>query len=169
MQGSRINNPSRSPFLGRHDGITIPHGSHRSRLRTRNPLSFVFFLPPEGTRSPLWDLPCCSTTGQHFCRSACIWHHIRSFPRLQTGECCSWLKACQPSVWHPLFGSSFLIHRTRQDSFTEEEKRVAVARGVKQAGAADRVGMIVWKDIAAALMDPIAWFTAVSLWVGASG
>jgi MFS family permease len=45
----------------------------------------------------------------------------------------------------------------------EEEKRVAVARGVKQAGAADRVGKIVWRDIGAALIDPVAWFTAVSL------
>jgi sugar phosphate permease len=41
-----------------------------------------------------------------------------------------------------------------------EEKLVAKARGVRQVGTTERVGGIVWKDIAAALMDPKCWFTA---------
>jgi MFS family permease len=63
-----------------------------------------------------------------------------------------------PVVWFFLPDSPY-----KAKFLNEEEKRVAVARGVKQAGTADRVGGIVWKDIAAALTDPIAWFTAVSL------
>ncbi|KAE9987689.1 hypothetical protein EG328_001922 [Venturia inaequalis] len=43
----------------------------------------------------------------------------------------------------------------------EEEKKIAVARGVKQAGKADRVGGIDWKDVGATFMDPKAWFTAL--------
>ncbi|QDS78074.1 hypothetical protein FKW77_003631 [Venturia effusa] len=42
----------------------------------------------------------------------------------------------------------------------EEEKKVAVSRGVKQAGKADRIGGIKWKDVAATFMDLKAWFTA---------
>ncbi|KAE9994442.1 hypothetical protein EG327_010068 [Venturia inaequalis] len=38
----------------------------------------------------------------------------------------------------------------------EEEKKIAVARGVKQAGKADRVGGIDWKDVGATFMDPKA-------------
>jgi MFS family permease len=42
----------------------------------------------------------------------------------------------------------------------EDEKRVAKARGVLQAGTDKRVGGLVWKDIGATFMDPKAWFTA---------
>ena len=45
---------------------------------------------------------------------------------------------------------------------TQEEKIVAKARGVRQAGEANRVGGIVWKDIAPALADVKCWITAVS-------
>lgn len=43
----------------------------------------------------------------------------------------------------------------------EEEKLVAKARGVRQAGTSDRIGGVVWKDIGAALLDIKCWFTAV--------
>lgn len=43
----------------------------------------------------------------------------------------------------------------------EDEKKVAMARGVLQAGKAHRVGGIDWKDVGATFMDPKAWFTAV--------
>ena len=43
----------------------------------------------------------------------------------------------------------------------EEERLVAKARGVRQAGTSDRVGGVVWKDIGAALLDAKCWFTAV--------
>ena len=45
---------------------------------------------------------------------------------------------------------------------TEEEKAVAKARGVRQAGTAKRVGGINWKDVGLALKDPKCWITAVS-------
>jgi MFS family permease len=43
----------------------------------------------------------------------------------------------------------------------EDEKRIAKARGVRQAGHEKRSGGVVWKDIAGTLLDPKAWFTAV--------
>ncbi|TID22405.1 MFS general substrate transporter [Venturia nashicola] len=43
----------------------------------------------------------------------------------------------------------------------EEEKKIAVARGVRQAGKAYRVGAIEWKDVGATFLDPKAWFTAL--------
>ena len=46
---------------------------------------------------------------------------------------------------------------------TEEEKIVAKARGVKQAGSSNRVGGINWKEVGQALADPKCWFTAVGL------
>lgn len=46
---------------------------------------------------------------------------------------------------------------------TEEEKVVARARGVRQAGSTKRVGGIDWKEVGLALADPKCWFTAVSL------
>lgn len=46
---------------------------------------------------------------------------------------------------------------------TEEEKVVARARGVRQAGEAVRVGGINWRDVGAALLDVKCWITAVSL------
>lgn len=45
--------------------------------------------------------------------------------------------------------------------FNEEEKKMAAARGVKQAGKAHRVGGLAWKDVGATFVDPKAWFTAV--------
>ena len=45
---------------------------------------------------------------------------------------------------------------------TEEEKAVAKARGVRQAGTANRVGGIDWKEVVLALKDPKCWITAVS-------
>ena len=45
---------------------------------------------------------------------------------------------------------------------TAEEKVVAKARGVRQAGEAKRMGGLVWKDVAAALADVKSWITAVS-------
>jgi hypothetical protein len=43
----------------------------------------------------------------------------------------------------------------------EDEKKVAKARGVLQAGSDNRVGGLNWKDVAATFMDPKAYFTAV--------
>ncbi|KAF2083777.1 MFS general substrate transporter [Saccharata proteae CBS 121410] len=43
----------------------------------------------------------------------------------------------------------------------EEEKRVAKARGVRQTGGGERIGKIVWKDVAAALLDLKCWCTAL--------
>jgi MFS family permease len=63
-----------------------------------------------------------------------------------------------PVVWFTLPDSP-----NKARFLNEEQKRVAVARGVKQAGAADRVGMLDWKDIGPGLIDPVAWFTAVSI------
>lgn len=44
-----------------------------------------------------------------------------------------------------------------------QERLVAKLRGVRQAGDMKRVGGIVWKDIAAALLDAKCWITAVRL------
>ena len=41
-------------------------------------------------------------------------------------------------------------------------KVVAKARGVRQVGGVERVGGIVWKEVAEALLDLKCWFTAVS-------
>ncbi|OQE25398.1 hypothetical protein PENSTE_c006G01172 [Penicillium steckii] len=43
---------------------------------------------------------------------------------------------------------------------TEEEKDVARARGLQQAGEADREGKVQWKELAMTLLDAKAWFTA---------
>lgn len=43
----------------------------------------------------------------------------------------------------------------------EDEKRIAMARGVRQAGHGKRVGSINFKDIGATFLDPKAWMTAV--------
>jgi MFS family permease len=43
----------------------------------------------------------------------------------------------------------------------EDEKRVAKARGVRQAGSDDRVGGLSWRDVGATFLDPKAYFTAV--------
>lgn len=45
---------------------------------------------------------------------------------------------------------------------TEEEKEVARARGLQQAGDADRESKIQWKELALTLLDAKAWLTAVS-------
>ncbi|KAF2422445.1 MFS general substrate transporter [Tothia fuscella] len=42
----------------------------------------------------------------------------------------------------------------------EDEKRVAIARGVKQAGLANRIGTINFKEIGQTFLDPKAWLTA---------
>lgn len=44
---------------------------------------------------------------------------------------------------------------------TEEEKEVARARGLQQAGDADREGKVQWKELAMTLLDAKAWLTAV--------
>ncbi|KAJ5142284.1 MOSC N-terminal beta barrel [Penicillium atrosanguineum] len=44
---------------------------------------------------------------------------------------------------------------------TEEEKEVARARGLQQAGDAERENKIQWKELAATLLDVKAWFTAL--------
>ena len=44
---------------------------------------------------------------------------------------------------------------------TDEEKKVAKARGVRQVGGVQRVGGIVWKEVGAALLDLKCWFTAL--------
>lgn len=43
----------------------------------------------------------------------------------------------------------------------EDEKRIAVARGVRQAGESSRVGSINLKDIAMTFLDYKPWFTAL--------
>lgn len=43
-----------------------------------------------------------------------------------------------------------------------EEKKIAAARGVRQAGSADRVGGVDWADFRRGLLDIKAWLTAVS-------
>lgn len=44
---------------------------------------------------------------------------------------------------------------------TEEEKEVARARGLQQAGDADREGKVQWRELAMTLLDAKAWLTAV--------
>ena len=44
----------------------------------------------------------------------------------------------------------------------EDEKRVAMARSVQQAGTSKRVGGVDWKDFGRGLIDIKAWFTGVS-------
>ncbi|KAJ6017097.1 hypothetical protein N7451_000476 [Penicillium sp. IBT 35674x] len=43
---------------------------------------------------------------------------------------------------------------------TEEEKEVARARGLQQAGDADREGKVQWRELAMTLLDAKAWLTA---------
>jgi len=43
----------------------------------------------------------------------------------------------------------------------EDEKRIAIARGVRQTGHSERVGGINWKDIGLTFLDPKPWFTAL--------
>jgi hypothetical protein len=45
----------------------------------------------------------------------------------------------------------------------EEEKAVARARGVAQAGAGTRIGAINWKEMLEGLMDLKGWILGVSL------
>lgn len=44
---------------------------------------------------------------------------------------------------------------------TEDEKRVAKARGVRQVGAGPRIGHLNFKEIGQTFLDPKAWFTAL--------
>lgn len=44
---------------------------------------------------------------------------------------------------------------------TEDEKRVAKARGVRQVGHEQRIGSISWKDVGLTFIDAKAWFTAL--------
>jgi hypothetical protein len=48
---------------------------------------------------------------------------------------------------------------------TEEEKAVARARGVRQAGAATRIGGIKWKEVLEGLTDIKGWILAVCVLV----
>ena len=43
----------------------------------------------------------------------------------------------------------------------EEEKKIAKARGVRQAGTGERIGSLDWKDIGHALLDLKLYFTAL--------
>lgn len=43
----------------------------------------------------------------------------------------------------------------------EDEKRIAVARGVRQTGTVERIGGIELKNVGATLLDPKPWFTAL--------
>lgn len=45
---------------------------------------------------------------------------------------------------------------------SEEEKMVVKARGVRQAGAATRVGGVNWSEFGAGLVDPKGWILGVS-------
>lgn len=45
---------------------------------------------------------------------------------------------------------------------TEEEKEVARARSLQQAGDPERDGKVQWKELLEMLLDAKAWFTAVS-------
>lgn len=53
-------------------------------------------------------------------------------------------------------------HPSSANFLTEEEKAVARARGLLRSGDAERVQGIDWKEILLTLLDPKAWFTAVS-------
>lgn len=56
----------------------------------------------------------------------------------------------------------FLPDTPHQARFlNEDEKRVALARGVRQTGGGERIGSINWKDVGLALIDIKAWFTAL--------
>jgi len=44
---------------------------------------------------------------------------------------------------------------------TEDEKRVAKARGVRQVGHEKRIGSINWKEVGLTFLDAKAWFTAL--------
>lgn len=43
----------------------------------------------------------------------------------------------------------------------EDEKRVAMARSVRQAGSTERIGSVDWMDFLRGLIDVKAWFTGV--------
>lgn len=49
---------------------------------------------------------------------------------------------------------------------TEEEKLVARARGVRQAGVASRTGGVVWKDLLDGLADPKGWILGLMYFSG---
>jgi hypothetical protein len=51
----------------------------------------------------------------------------------------------------------------------EEEKAVARARGVAQAGAATRIGAINWKEMVEGLLDLKGWILGVSLSIQSVG
>jgi MFS family permease len=58
----------------------------------------------------------------------------------------------------------FLPDSPHQARFlNEEERRVAAARGVRQAGAENRVGSVNLKEVLLTLLDVKAWLTAVSV------
>ena len=46
-------------------------------------------------------------------------------------------------------------------NLTPEEKEVAKARGVRQAGSSERVGSVNFKEVLATFTDAKAWFTSV--------
>lgn len=57
----------------------------------------------------------------------------------------------------------FLPDSPHQARFlNEDEKRIALARGVRQAGHEKRVGGVNWKDIGATLLDPKPYLTGTS-------
>ncbi|OAA48796.1 Major facilitator superfamily domain, general substrate transporter [Cordyceps fumosorosea ARSEF 2679] len=57
----------------------------------------------------------------------------------------------------------FAMPSSPQDAWflDEDEKRVALARGVRQAGKEPRVGRISWKETFSTLLDLKAWITAI--------
>lgn len=52
-------------------------------------------------------------------------------------------------------------HPSSAKFLSEEEKNVARIRSLRRSGEAERVGGIVWKDLAMTLLDAKAWITAV--------
>ncbi|KAF2720095.1 putative MFS transporter [Polychaeton citri CBS 116435] len=60
------------------------------------------------------------------------------------------------------FAYFFLPDRPQDARFlNEDEKRVAIARGVRQAGHQERVGSVDFKELAQTLKDPKPWLTAL--------
>lgn len=47
----------------------------------------------------------------------------------------------------------------------EDEKRVAIARNLRQAGSPTRVGRVDWRDFGRGLIDIKAWFTGVRRYI----
>lgn len=73
-----------------------------------------------------------------------------------------------PTVLAAPFAWFFLPDRPTEAKFlTEEEKKVARARGLRQHGEVERNNKLDWKEIGLTLLDAKSWFTAVRTLIAA--